>query len=170
MALRLNTQITLAAPLFSTVADAANITGAMSLRELIGLLLEMILYKRVDWLSTQRSILAHVLQQSGDGATSEPMEILNFGPGYGMSRSAVSAPKTVEIRDVSAFGVTVIGSGSGGDGDGCASSTGISPDDIAIVGMAVDLPDASNANELWENLRNGKNSVSEVRIVILMPS
>ncbi|KAL9045074.1 MAG: hypothetical protein Q9214_001839 [Letrouitia sp. 1 TL-2023] len=36
------------------------------------------------------------------------------------------------------------------------------PDDIAIVGMAVDLPGAADADGLWHVLANGLNTVSEI--------
>jgi hypothetical protein len=38
----------------------------------------------------------------------------------------------------------------------------LAPGDIAIVGMAVDLPDASDVDSLWVNLVDGVNSCSEV--------
>jgi hypothetical protein len=85
--------------------------------------------------------------------TSVPCSILNFGPGYGISRFAGPIPKSVEIRDVSAAGAARVHE---------ADSTNVSLDDIAIVGMAVELPDAQDAAELWENLLNGVNSCSEV--------
>ncbi|KAI2469619.1 putative polyketide synthase [Annulohypoxylon bovei var. microspora] len=144
----------LAAPLFSTVTGeplSISVKPATSttLGQLASLLLEMILLEPVDWVSVQDNVLSEIQKRTD----SEKSEILNFGPGYGVSKSTRQLPQTAEIRDVSATGVS-----STLEGD--ASS--ISLDDIAIVGMAVDLPGASDADELWENLCNGVNSCSEI--------
>lgn len=160
---RLSTPVRLSAPLFSTVQGAPDITGEMSLRQLVILILEMILQKPVDWVWTQNAVLAEVQRQAGgeaggeDGSGSDPFEVLNYGPGYGVSRSAVTVPSPVQIRDMSA-------AGSHSKIDSHASSS-ILPDDVAIVGMSVDLPDASNTDELWDNLVNGRNAVSEVSLI-----
>lgn len=160
---RLSTPIRLSAPLFSTVQGAPDITGEMSLQQLVILILGMILQKPVDWVWTQNAVLAQVQRQAGseDGSGSDLSEVLNYGPGYGMSRSAVAFSSPVQIRDVSAMG-------SHSKSDSHVSSS-ILPDDVAIVGMAVDLPDASNTDELWDNLVNGRNSVSEVSFIEKSP-
>lgn len=146
--------VVLAAPLFSTVTGAPlpishKPDTPTTLGQLVRLLLEMILLEPVDWVAVQDSVLTAV-QQHGASA---PCEILNFGPGYGVSKAGRSLPKTVEIRDVSATGASSTPSNG---------ASAISLDDIAIVGMAVDLPGAQDADELWENLCNGVNSCSEV--------
>ncbi|KAI0888173.1 putative polyketide synthase [Annulohypoxylon maeteangense] len=146
--------IVLAVPLFSTVTGealsiSANLEASTTLGELVSLLLEMIFLEPVDWVSVQESILSDIQHH----VDSEKCEILNFGPGYGVSKPAQQLPQTVEIRDVSATGV------SSTPGEGASN---ISLDDIAIVGMAVDLPGASDADELWDNLCNGVNSCSEI--------
>ncbi|KAI1371042.1 putative polyketide synthase [Hypoxylon crocopeplum] len=143
----------LAAPLFSTVMGAPLTLSdkpdtSTTLGQLISLLLEMILLEPVDWVSVQDSILSEL----GKVSDSEPCEVLNFGPGYGVSKSGHPVPKTVEIRDVSATGASIPTN----------EASNISLDDIAIVGMAVDLPGSQDADELWENLCNGVNSCSEV--------
>ncbi|KAI0012377.1 putative polyketide synthase [Xylariaceae sp. FL0662B] len=144
----------LVAPLFSTVSGApVNLSGntdtQVTLRQLISLVLEMILLEPVDWVSVQDSILMD-LQQYAD---SDLCEILNFGPGYGVSKSARPMPQNVEVRDVSAAGASRIPT---------SESSSISLDDVAIVGMAVEMPDAQDVNELWENLCNGVDSCSEI--------
>lgn len=158
MSLRLDAPVKFVAPLFSSVEDASSLNGEMTLRHTISLILEMILQEPVDWVSVQEAVFEQL--ESVGGKDSEACEILNFGPGYGISRSAVPHQASVEIRDVSASGAAtaMIGSDCASDG----SRAGISPDDIAIVGMAVELPDASDTDELWENLCSGRNSVSEV--------
>ncbi|KAI1208282.1 putative polyketide synthase [Annulohypoxylon truncatum] len=140
-----------AAPLFSTVTGEPLFISETSttLGQLVSLLLEMILLEPVDWISVQDSVLSEIQHR----ADSEKCEILNFGPGYGVSKSTRQLPQAAEIRDVSAAGASSTSE---------AEASGISLDDIAIVGMAVDLPGASDADELWDNLCNGVNSCSEI--------
>lgn len=146
--------VVLAAPLLSTVSGAPLTISdkpdtPTTVGQFVSLLLEMILLEPVDWVSVQDSILSEAEKH----ADSEPCEILNLGPGYGVSKSGRLLPNNVEIRDVSAIGVS---------NSPTSQASSISLDDIAIVGMAVDLPGAQDADELWENLCNGVNSCSEV--------
>ncbi|KAI1458115.1 beta-ketoacyl synthase [Annulohypoxylon moriforme] len=146
--------VTLAAPLFSTVTGKPlSISGKLetstAFGQLVSLLLEMILLEPVDWVSVQNTVLSEVEHR----ADSQKCEILNFGPGYGVSKSTRQLPQTAKIRDVSATGASSTLE---------TSASGISLDDIAIVGMAVELPGASDADELWDNLCNGVNSCSEL--------
>ncbi|THC89674.1 hypothetical protein EYZ11_010885 [Aspergillus tanneri] len=149
-----NVPITLVVPFFSTVAGApvdcvGDLDGPATLGQLVALLLEMILLEPVDWVSVQDAMLSD-LQKSVD---SRPCQILNFGPGYGMSKSLRPMPTWVEIRDVSAMGVSRMPASEG---------SRISLDDIAIVGMDVELPGAQDEDELWENLCNGVDSCTEI--------
>lgn len=145
----LHTPAELTTPLFSTVTGAPITPPDRSLQSLIKLLLEMILQEPVNWVAVQKSVLTEL---SRHDIFSEPCEILNYGPGYGFPKSLVkTASKLIRIRDFPS--------------DGNVSSneaTQVAPDDVAIVGMAVELPDANDANEFWENLCNGTNSCSEV--------
>ncbi|KAL7622419.1 hypothetical protein AAE478_007924 [Parahypoxylon ruwenzoriense] len=146
--------VTLAASLFSTVTGSPVVLldepdAPATLGKLIALILEMVLLEPVDWVSVQDSIMSGVELL----ADSESCEILNFGPGYGVSKSARPLSKAVDIRDVSGTGASSIPT---------SKASSISLDDIAIVGMAVDLPGAQDADELWENLCNGVNSCSEI--------
>ena len=114
-------------------------------------LLDMILLEPVNWVSVQTSILSTAKQALVSGDTS--CEILNFGPGYGMSRSKQSLPESVRILDAS----------SGNSGQPIKTPLGtLSNSDIAIVGMGVDLPGAPDAATLWVNLCEGISTCSEV--------
>lgn len=144
----------MAAPLFSTITGAPlpisrKTDTPATLGQLIRVLLEMILLEPVDWVTVQDTVLSKAQQHAASG----PCEILNFGPGYGVSKAGRLLPKMVEIRDVSAIGTS---------NTPATGASAISIDDIAIVGMAVDLPGAQDADELWENLCNGVNSCSEI--------
>ncbi|KAI1632524.1 putative polyketide synthase [Biscogniauxia mediterranea] len=150
---RLDVPVTLIAPLFSTITGTPlrlpnNSETLVTLRKLVNVLLEMIFFEPVDWTSVQSNILDEIRSRD----ESEPFKILNFGPGYGLSRSAGLIPKAVEILDVSGAVQSPIPIGG---------PSNISLDDIAIVGMAVELPDAQDADELWKNLCDGMNSCSE---------
>ncbi|KAI0438240.1 putative polyketide synthase [Xylaria telfairii] len=143
MSSRLDALITSSAPLFSTATGAPIVFPATgnTLRDMITLLLEMVLLEPVDWVQVQDAVLDHI--QQSDPA---PCGILNFGPGYGISRFSKPIPEFVEIRDVSAVGASRLVT------NGCPQ---VSLDDIAIVGLAIELPDAQDTVELWKNLLSG---------------
>ncbi|KAI1746759.1 putative polyketide synthase [Xylaria castorea] len=149
---RLDVLIVSSAPLFSTTTGATitfpdDTAAGSTLREMITLVLEMMLLEPVDWVQVQNSVLNHIRQN-----TLAPCSILNFGPGYGISRFSEPIPEFVEICDVSAVSASRHGT----------NDSQIFSDDIAIVGLAVELPDAQDTAELWENLLNGVNSCSEI--------
>lgn len=115
--------------------------------------LEMMLLEPVNWIAVEDNIIALVNQS--DVATKGSCEILNFGPGYGMSASRRALPEHVKIRSVS----TAESCFTTQDGSG-----NLSVDDIAIVGMGVDLPGAHDPETLWRNLEEGIDSCTEVKI------
>lgn len=145
--------------LFSTIDGTPIICSTESpatVGKVVEKILEMIFLEPVDWVSIQASILSDL--NLAIMSQPEPCEILNFGPGYGMSRPRQILPKNVNIVDVSAAGNRVPSTP--------VEASGLSLDEIAIVGMAVDLPGARDAELLWENLVDGVNSCSEVKITI----
>ncbi|KJZ79728.1 hypothetical protein HIM_01197 [Hirsutella minnesotensis 3608] len=148
---RLDLSINLVAPLFNSVSGARLDLNKGTLRQLVELILEMILHEPVDWEAVEEAILEDFRRSSSQ--TPVGCEILNYGPGYGMSRPARRLPEGLSIRDVSAQGVkhTL-----------WDNATAIGEDDIAIVGMAIDLPGAEDIHELWEMLCNGVNTCSEI--------
>lgn len=42
----------------------------------------------------------------------------------------------------------------------------VEPEPIAIVGMACRVPQAKNVNQFWNNLVNGVDSITKVRLSI----
>ena len=120
---------------------------------LINAILDMIMLEPVNWVSVQNSIFASVQKVSASSAAGTTIDILNMGPGYGVSTSAFRLPSDVKIRDVMSFASSPKSQ---------REASRLVPDDIAIVGMAVDLPDASDVDSLWANLVGGVNSCSEV--------
>ncbi|KAJ5279451.1 type I iterative polyketide synthase [Penicillium angulare] len=142
----------LIAPLFSNIdgrpIDSSQVT---MFEEFCEKLLDMMILEPVDWVAVEDNILATTKQSTATEDTS--YQILNFGPGYGMSGARYTLPDNVKI--VTASFVESPYSPQGACGL-------LSPDDIAIVGMGVDLPGASNADALWQNLADGVNSCSEI--------
>lgn len=79
------------------------------------------------------------------------VELVNVGPGNGLAsdlqRKISGAGLDVRLRDIS-------------------TSLPAPPilEPIAVVGMAVNMPGAPNAERLWELLRNGDSTLSQVRL------
>ncbi|KAJ5799242.1 polyketide synthase [Penicillium psychrosexuale] len=148
------TSVGFVAPLLSTIdGQPMNYIESEPLGTIINAILDMIMLHPVDWVSVQTSIFAGVQKASASSEFGTSIEILNMGPGYGMSTSAFQLPSNVKIRDVTSLPRALKSYGE---------ASRLEPDDIAIVGMAVDLPDASDVDSLWANLVGGVNSCSEI--------
>jgi len=146
--------ITLATPLFSTIdGQPIYFSESQSLANICSIILDMILLEPVDWVAVQKSIFSVV----NHAATTRDIfcEILNFGPGYGVSKGKHSFPENTNFQDVWR---------DTSDWRSEDGSAALSPNDIAIVGMAVDLPDAPDTVKFWDNLIKGVDSCREVRI------
>ncbi|GIJ90983.1 type I iterative polyketide synthase [Aspergillus pseudoviridinutans] len=139
-------------PLFSNVDGKPIDSGQLAtVEEFCEKLLEMMLLEPADWAAVEHNILATIKQSAT--AADACYEILNFGPGYGMSGARHNLPDNVKIVPAS----IVEQRPSPQDASGL-----LSPDDIAIVGMGVDLPGAPNTDALWQNLVDGVNSCTEI--------
>lgn len=147
------------APLFSTVdGNPVARSDESFLEDLCVTLLDMILLEPVNWQSVQTCIFSTI--KHAEAYEDSSCNILNFGPGYGMSKSG-AWPSNVNVLDVS----------SGKFDQPMSHSSGtLAGDDIAIVGMGVDLPGAPNPAILWENLCEGVNSCSEVCTISFAPT
>ena len=142
------------APVFSTIdGKAIRFPDPCSLEFVCNTLLDMILLEPVDWHAVQICMLSTIKQVIATEHAS--CEILNFGPGYGMSKSKHNWPTDVQVLDASSANFHPLMKNT---------SAGLSRDDIAIVGMGVDLPGAPDAATLWKNLSGGVSSCTEVRI------
>ena len=139
--IRFPTRDELRVPIVSTFTrDSAN-TGATLVEEIV----DMILIQVADWDWVVSSTVERLK------SLRRPVELLNVGPGDSLAnelqRQITAAGLDVRLRDISA-------------------SLPASPDlePIAVVGMAVNMPGASNADQLWELLHHGDNTLSQVRI------
>lgn len=148
-----STPLHLIAPLFSNIDGKPIDSGQMTtFGEFCEKLLEMMLLEPVDWVAVEDNILAALKQSATAGDAS--YEILNFGPGYGMSGARHTLPDNLKIVAASIAESRPLPQDASGL---------LSPDDIAIVGMGVDLPGAPDADALWQNLVEGVNSCTKVK-------
>lgn len=92
-------------------------------------------------------------------ANEEKLELVNYGPGTGLARTAVRALKErltgtqIAFNDVSSARPVL----------GCPTKESHEP--IAIVGMGVNFPGARNTEDLWRVLEQGINTVEEVNLL-----
>ena len=111
----------------------------------------MILIHPANWMSVQQNLFDSIEELKS--AEDPSVNILNFGPAYGISKNKKHMPNNAHVIDASA------------SSDPHKPSQAPScEDDVAIVGMAVDLPGAPDTAHLWKVLSEGINTVSEVRL------
>lgn len=106
----------------------------------------MILIHPVDWEKTFAAV------REGAEREGREADVLCFGPGSlgGLCGSAKGYTGGVRAVDVGVV-PNVLEKVRGGGGD------------IAIVGMGVKFPKGNDAEELWDTLTKGLNTVAEVR-------
>ena len=138
-------------PVFCGKDVAVNQTIAQ--QSLLEYVLDLILMTPVDWMAAQEHI--RLVIDTLEKVPTDSVDILNFGPGYGVSKSATRGRDFINVLDVSTTDTTSTKPKDPADS--------YSDGDIAIVGMAVDLPGAPDAKGLWKALAEEVNSVSEVR-------
>ncbi|KAL8766516.1 MAG: hypothetical protein Q9209_006732 [Squamulea sp. 1 TL-2023] len=134
------------------LGEAVPLTNSATAQQsMLEVILDWILTRPVDWLSGQDQIFSNLAAAESDGCLIR--EILNFGPGYGVSKTEAQQRPTVKVLDASV--------GKSNDRSPNPPSTG-SYGDIAIVGMAVDLPGAPDTASLWKVLKDEINVVTEI--------
>ncbi|KAL8827912.1 MAG: hypothetical protein Q9191_002901 [Dirinaria sp. TL-2023a] len=120
-------------------------------QSMLHMILDRILTCPVDWLSAQEQIYTDPAIARADGTLNR--EVLNFGPGYGVVKSEAQRRSNVRVLDVS----------SEASHDGRSEAPPITSDeDIAIIGMAVDLPGAPDSESLWKALMDEINTVEQI--------
>lgn len=152
----LQAQVELSAPILSTkTGKPLALPSVTTLEQVACAILDLIFIEKVDWLNLQQSIVS----QTSQDALDRPINIVNYGPGLGMAPSAFAQ---AQEKDVCIMDAAKISKGSSQN----SGASRLAWDDIAIVGMAVELPGASDADTLWQNLVDGYQACSEVRIKI----
>ena len=120
-------------------------------QSMLDFVLDRVLTRPVDWLLAQDQIFSDpAMAKDGVSLT---REILNFGPGYGVLKSEARRRPNIKVLDLSYGEKTERGS---------IPPSSTSDGDIAIVGMAVDLPGAPDTASLWRVLKDEINVVEEV--------
>ncbi|KAJ5675932.1 type I iterative polyketide synthase [Penicillium macrosclerotiorum] len=150
--LSFSTPLHLICPLFSNIDGKPIDSGQLAtFEDFCEKLLDMMLLEPVDWVAVEENILAATKQPTT--AVDACYEILNFGPGYGMSGARYTLPDNVKVISASILEPRFLPQDASGL---------LSYDDIAIVGMGVDLPGARTTDALWQNLVEGVNSCTEI--------
>lgn len=141
-------------PLRSTV-DGKLLSSATSDKSLLELVLDMVLIECVNWDKTVEHMIADAIKIAEDTQIS----VVNFGPGTGSVFQAQKPPhQNISLVDLSHTS------------DAAATFANQKPlrfkpeEGIAIVGMGVNMPGATDVAGLWRVLEEGLNTVSEVSL------
>ena len=133
------TRAALKVPIISTFTGSPAASSAPLVEEIV----DMILTQIADWDKVTSSTLWRLERLQ------RPIELLNVGPGnslaIGFERQISAAGLDVSLRDIST-----------------SEPTPPMLESIAIVGMAVNMPGAPNADKLWELLYDGDSTLSQV--------
>lgn len=136
-------------PLRSTF-DGSVITKDATAGSLVEAVVDMLLTQAVNW----DVVVAETVKACPDDCNAR---LLNVGPGSGLTRSM---EREFPRDRVSSLDLTTSG--------GKSTPLGKPKQDaIAIVGMAVHMPGARDASELWKLLEQGINTISEVRHLLI---
>jgi acyl transferase domain-containing protein len=118
---------------------------------LVQLIVDMILVQPVNWVKVTNAIARSIPEN-------ETAHIVNVGPGTGLVRSMEKA-----LRCGGSMTHQLIFDDAKKD---AISEPG--QDCIAVVGMAVKLPGAPTTSKLWDILRQGINTLAEVRRTLFL--
>lgn len=148
----LQTKLELSTPLLSTDSGKPlDFSSTPTFEEVAAAILDLIFLKTVQWTKVQQYIASQLMEKT----LSRPINVVNYGPGLGMSASAFPHAQDNDVTIIDAAKIS----------SHASTAPGVSRlawDDIAIVGMAVELPGASDANTLWQQLVDGFQACSEV--------
>lgn len=143
-------------PLRSTVDGNCFSSATSSDTSLLDLVLDMVLIECVNWDKVVEGMIADAIGVAADVQTN----VLNFGPGTGSVFQSQKPPhlniKLVDLSHASEAAAAFADSKPAGFNR---------EDGIAIVGMGVNMPGATDAAGLWKILEEGLNTVSEVSII-----
>jgi len=130
-------------PIISTFTGSPATSSVPLVEEIV----DMILTQIVDWDKITSSTLERLK------SLRRPIQLLNVGPGNSLAndfeRQISAAGLDVSLRDIST-----------------SEPTPPVLEPIAVVGMAVNMPGAPNADELWELLSSGDSTLSQVTVVV----
>ena len=135
------TRAALKSPVISTFTGSPAASSVPLVEEIV----DMILTQIADWDKVTSSTLERLKRLQ------RPIELLNVGPGNtlasGFERQISAAGLDVSLRDIPT-----------------SEPTPPILEPIAVVGMAVNMPGAPNADRLWELLYGGDSTLSQVGV------
>ncbi|KXT12258.1 hypothetical protein AC579_2039 [Pseudocercospora musae] len=133
------TKADLVAPMISSIDGSLMHSSQRPEKTLVAEVLEMVLIAPTDWIAVQNAMVT--LADSH-----RPLSIFNYGPGYGALTHSEDPLDEISVVDVSTE----------------LNAPELSENDIAIIGVGLDLPDASDLESLWQNLKDGLTTCSEI--------
>lgn len=139
-------------PLRSTVTGKL-LSCATSDGSLLDMVLDMVLIECVNWDKTVEYMLADAIAVAADTQTT----VLNFGPGTG----SVFQPSKPPHPNIALLDLSHTSDAAATFAESKLSRSHME-DEIAIVGMGVNMPGAADVAGLWRILEEGLNTVSEV--------
>ncbi|KAM0234041.1 hypothetical protein ACHAP5_010219 [Fusarium lateritium] len=141
-------------PIYSTLDGTLFDGSTRSSGDVLRWLTEHLIVHCVDWSTTSHEIAANIQTTlDSDSGSETRITILSFGP----SSTSLFPPfersdPRIEFLDVSSFK----------NGKKLTEQSSIGRNDIAIVGMSVQLPKGKGTDELWETLSQGLNVAQEI--------
>ena len=126
------------------------IIDASSTGSLLELVLSCIFLQPIDWVAVNAT-----LERLGQSVSMEQRTLLvdNYGPGHGAGKTLRTGSTSTTIRNVTFLDCLDV-----------KPTENTLRGDIAIVGMASQLPDADDCEQFWINLEHQRNSCREVRM------
>ena len=133
------TRDSLKVPVVSTSTGAFAAASVPLVEEIV----DMILTQAANWDRVVSSTVSRLK------SLRRTVEVVNVGPGsslaHGFERRISAAGLEVRVHDISA-----------------SAHIPSLAEPVAVVGMAVDMPGAPNANAFWELLQKGESTLSQV--------
>ncbi|KAM0344911.1 hypothetical protein ACHAPU_007044 [Fusarium lateritium] len=139
-------------PMYSTSDGTLYDGSGASSVEVSEWLVRQLLVHCVDWRATSQAIATNVENKLESDANTT-MKIISFGPSSASLFPPFKTPHPrIELIDVSSFK----------SGKKQTEKCSIGANDIAIVGMSVQLPKGKGTDEMWQTLSQGLNAAQEI--------
>nr|POF15331.1 orsellinic acid synthase [Quercus suber] len=131
--------------------EPANSNG----KSLLELLLDLILVDSFDWMSVSRNIAAQI-NSTMEGNQDVKVSLTCVGPSSGILCSGIKKRVVVMPGNLVVDDLWLTREYSG------SAAASISSEDIAIIGMAVNMPGGPTTREFWDLLLQAQSTVQEV--------
>ncbi|KAH6950062.1 beta-ketoacyl synthase [Fusarium avenaceum] len=139
-------------PMYSTLDGQLLDESTTPTNDVLEWLTRHLLMYCVDWSTTSHAMAASI-QKSLSFDTETKIKIISLGPSStSLFPPVEKSDPRIQLLDVSSFN----------SGKRLTEQSSIRQDDIAIVGMNVQLPKGRGTDELWETLSQGLNAAQEI--------